>query len=121
MKNEIDVSPKLNLLKLPELAIQMNSFTYTKTSGTQFYLIRRQKLVIRPDQQEIIICKNKDIKKLFENMSGVVPPMRKYEKNTALCLFTSLNTAQKENVLNFYSNMTEHPVTVPYGRAVAPF
>ena len=121
MKNEIDISPQLNLLKLPELAIQMNSFTYTKTSGNQFYLILRQKLVIRPDQQEIFICKNKDIMKWFENTSGVVTPMRKLEKNTGLCLFTSLNTAQKENVLNFYTNMTEHPVTVPYGSAVALF
>ena len=121
-KNEIDISPKLNLLKLPELTIQMNSLTSTKPFGTPLNIICSRKIVIQPNQQEIIICKIEDKKKVFDDMSGVVTPKRKFEKNTGLCLLTSLSTVQKGNVLNLCAiNVTEHLVNFPYVCTVATF
>ena len=121
-KNAIDISPKMNLLRLPELTIQMNSLTSNKTRQTQFKIQCAQKLVIKPNHQEIIKCKIEDKKEKFDFLSGVVTPLRKFEKKTGLCLITSLSTVEKGNVVSLSAiNVTDHPITVTYGCPIATF
>ena len=100
----------------------MNSLTSNKTRQTQFKIQCAQKLVIKPNHQEIIKCKIEDKKKKFDFLSGVVTPLRKFEKKTGLCLITSLSTVEKGNVVSLSAiNVTDHPITVTYGCPIATF
>ena len=126
-KHGINISPQLNILKLPELTLQLNTIGDQRTNNKpekhlKYKIKVSKKLRVEPHCQEVVTCEIDDGFKNFDSLTGVVEPIRKFEKKTGLCVLTSLSTVQHKNkIVLSVINVKEHPITVPSHSLIATF
>ena len=127
-KNFIWICPAFNLLKLPNLTVQLNEI---KPKGkSKFYLKKLKKIPIflnkkhalPPNSHQILECSLKDNSESFSECSGVVIPNDEFEQSTEIALTSSLSTAEKDGKLYISAiNITDHYVHLKANTLVASF
>ena len=127
-KHGIDISPKTNLLKMPDLTIEMNSIADDRKVSSQptkhhkYMVVNTKKTTIPSCRQDVLTCKLDNKQNNFENCSGVVESISRFEKKTGLCVLTSLSCVQNNNTLQLsVINATDHPITILSSSPVATF
>ena len=86
--NSIELYPRENLMKLPDLTLQLNEIsTQTDKTGKPQYTIRTmEKCVIAPNQQTTLKFNLQTKNKRFADVCGIVEPKVSFEEKTGLCI-----------------------------------
>ena len=80
-----------------------------------------QKIVIKPQQQEILYAKI-DVSKKLEGHTGIVIPDEAFEESTDLKLSSAVVKVGKENNISIIAiNLSEHNVTITKNKQIAVF
>ena len=87
-------------MKLPNLTLQLIGIsTQPDEIGKPQYFVRTvEKCVIAPNQQTTLKC-SLQTKKLFADVCGIVEPKVSFEKETGLCITSSLSRTDSEGNL----------------------
>ena len=99
-KYSIEISPGDNILKLPEMTYELNEIK-TPSEGRKMVPKRRypvvmsQKVIIKPQHQEILQTKV-DFRKNLEGHTGMIIPDEDLENSTELRLSSSVVTVGKD-------------------------
>ena len=124
-KNDsIELCPWENLIKLPDLTLQLNKkSTQTDKTGKRQYTIRTmEKCVIAPNQQTILKCNLQTKNKRFADVCGIVEPKLSFEEKTGLCITSSLSrTDSQGNLYQSALNLQTNDITIPRNSDVAYF
>ena len=116
-KYNIEISPGENLLKLPDMTYQLNEIKIPsqgrkKIPKTKYPVCLLQKIVIRPQQQEILYAKI-DVPKKLEGHTGIVIPDEEFGASTDLKLSSAVIKVGEDNNLSLIAiNLNEHNVTL---------
>ena len=80
--NSIELYPRENLMKLPDLTLQLNEIsTQADKIGKPQYTIRTsKKCVIAPNQQTTLKCNLESKNKIFADVCGIVEPKVCFEE-----------------------------------------
>ena len=106
-----------NILKLPDMTYRLNeikipSHESKKIPKTKYLVCIQQKIVIKPQQQEIFYAKI-DVPKKLECHIGNVIPDEAFEESTDLKLSSAVVKVGKENNIPIVAiNLNEHIVTI---------
>ena len=106
-KNFIDISPAYNLLKLPEMTIQLNEIKpkdkkrQTSKKLKKIPLLLSKKHELQPNSHQLLeCCLDKSFPNL-ENCSGVIIPCAQFENETEIALTSSLSTLDEKSCFHF--------------------
>ena len=125
-KYNIEISPGENLLKLPDMTYQLNEINIPgqgrkKISKTKYPVCLLQKIVIKPQQQEILYAKI-DVPKKLEDHTGIVIPDEAFEASTDLKLSSAVVKVGKDNNISIIAiNLNEHNITITKNKHIAVF
>ena len=124
-KYNIEICPVENLLKLPDMTYQLNeikipSHGRKKIPKTKYPVCIQQKMVIKPQQQEILYAKI-DVPKKLESQTGIVIPDEAFEESTDLKLSSAVVNVGKDNISIIAINLNEHNVTITKNKQIAVF
>ena len=122
--NSIELYPRENLIKLPDLTLQLNEIsTQTDKSGKPQYTIRTmEKCVIAPNQQATSKCNLQMKSKQFADVCGIAEPKVSFEEKTGLCITSSLSRADSEgNIYLSAWNLRTNEITIPRNSDIAIF
>ena len=127
-KNMIWICPAFNLLKLPNLTVQLNEI---KPKGKSIYYLKKLKKIpiflnkkhaLPPNSHQTLECSLKENSENFSECSGVVIPNDEFEQSTEIALTSSLSTAEKdEKIFISAINITDHYVHLKTNTLVASF
>ena len=125
-KYNIEVSPRENLLKLPDMTYHLNEIKNPsrgrkKIPKTKNPLCVQQKIVIQPQQQEILYAKI-DVPKILEGHTGIVFPDEEFEESTDLKFWLAVIKVGKDNNISFIAIiLNEHNITLAKNKQIAVF
>ena len=127
-KNMIWICPAFNLLKLPNLTVQLNEI---KPKGKSIYYLKKLKKIpifliekhaLPPNSHQTLECSLKENSENFSECSGVDIPNDEFEQSTEVALTSSLSTAEKdEKIFISAINITDHYVHLKANTLVASF
>ena len=124
-KNNFEISPGENLLKLPEMTYQLNEIRIPKEGRrkilkSRYPVFMFQKTTVKPQNQEILYTKIESSN--LEGHTGIIIPLEEYEDNTELKLSSSVVTVGKDNMVSILAlNLNHHSLTFPKNKQVAVF
>ena len=120
--NSVELYPKENLMKLPDLTLQLNEMDkLEKTTKAQYSIRTVEKTTIAPNQQTILKCVLLSKNKLSE-LCGIVEPKTSFEEKTGLCITSSLSKVDSSGHLFISAlNLQENEVTIPRNSDIALF
>ena len=120
--NSVELYPKENLMKLPDLTLQLNEMDkLEKTTNAQYSIRTVEKTTIAPNQQTILKCVLLSKNKLSE-LCGIVEPKTSFEEKTGLCITSSLSKVDSSGHLFISAlNLQENEVTIPRNSDIALF
>ena len=92
-----------------------------KIPKTKYPVRLQQKIVIKPQQQELLHAKI-DVPKKLEGRTGVVIPDKKIEESTDLKLSSAgIKVSKDNNISNIAINLNEHNTTLTKNKQIAVF
>ena len=95
--NSIELYPKENLMKLPDITLQLNEVQpppTEKEAKPQYTVRTLEKIAIVPNQETTCKCGLLS-KKIFTDVSGLVETKLSFENNTGLCITSFLSRRLK--------------------------
>ena len=126
-KNSIWICPSNNLLKLPDMTVQLNEFRpenekpkFLKKLKIPIFL--NKKHAIPPNSHAVLECTLKENSDSFSGCSGVVIPNDEFENSTEILLTSSLSSIDEHGKIMISAvNITEHYVHFKANTMVASF
>ena len=127
-KNSIWICPSNNLLKLPDMTVQLNEIR-PKNEKPKFLkklkkipIFLNKKYAIPPYSHAVLECTLKENSDSFSGCSGVVIPNDEFENSTEIALTSSLSSIDEHGKIMISAvNITEHYVHVKANTMVASF
>ena len=125
-KYNIEINPGENLLKLPDMTHQLNEIKVPSHGGrkipkTRYSVCLQQKMVIKPQQREILYAKI-DFPKKLKGHTGIVVPDEAIEASTDLKLSSAVVKVGKDNNISIIAiNSNEHIVTITQNKHIEVF
>ena len=114
--NSIQLYPRKNLMRLPDLRLQLNEIsTQTDKSGKPQYPIRTmEKCFSAPNQEAILKCNLQMKSKRFADVCGIVEPKVSFEEKTGLCITSPLSRTDSDGNLYLSAlNLQTKEITIP--------
>ena len=122
--NSIELYPKENLMKLPDITLQLNEIqpNPTEKQAKPQYTVRTlEKITIAPNQQTTLKC-GLISKKIFTDVCGIVEPKLSFEDKTGLCITSSLSRTDPNGYLYLSAlNLQNNEITIPRNSDIAFF
>ena len=127
-KHEIDICPKDNLLKLPDLTLQLNEIRSPRGQPkkvevpTKYPILASCKKTIQPHCQDFLECVIGDAPQSLLQTTGIVIPNEEFEKKTGLKIMSSISTIDNKYCIKIcLLNTDDTPVTFKNNTHVANF
>ena len=127
-KNSIWICPSNNLLKLPDMTVQLNEIRPKNQKPMMLKKLKKiplflsKKHVIPPYSHQILECSLSENSESFKECSGVVLPNQEFENSAEVAMTSSLSTIdEKGKVLVSAVNITDHYIHVKANTHVAYF
>ena len=123
-KHNIEICPKYDLLKFPELTIQVNEIKSPtskrhKKPTLRFALLLSQKYVIQPKKTVLLECFTETN---IKNTIGTVLPIPEFEDDSNIALMSSISETTADSKLYIAAlNVTDHVITLPNRSKIANF
>ena len=123
-KNNIEIIPGENLLKMPEMTYQLNEIRIPKEGRrkipkSRYPVFMFQKTTFKPQNQEIFYTQI-EFSKILEGHTGMIIQLEEYENSTELKLSSSVVTVRKDNMLSILAlNLNDLSKTFPKNKQVA--
>ena len=123
-KHDVQICPKYDLLKFPDVTIQINeiktpSSKRHKKQALRVPVILSKKYVIPPQKTVLLECFTEiDIK----NTIGTVVPVPEFEDESNIALMSSISETTDDSKLYISAlNVTDHVITLPNKSTIANF
>ena len=122
--NSIELYPKENLMKLPDIALQLNEIQPNpkeKQTKPQYTVRTLEKITIASNQQTTLKC-GLISKRIFTDVCGIVEPKLSFEDKTGLCITSSLSRTDPNGYLYLSAlNLQNNEITIPGNSDIAFF
>ena len=123
-KNSIELYPKENLMKFPDITLQLNEIQPNpkeKQTKPQYTVRTLEKITIAPNQQTTLKC-GLISKRIFTDVCGIVVPKLSFEDKTGLCITSSLSRTDPNGYLNLSAlNLQNNEITIARNSDIAFF
>ena len=127
-KNSIWICPSNNLLKLPDITVQLNENKPKNQKSTFLKKLKKipiflsKKPSIPPNSHKILECTLRENSDQFSECSGVVIPNEQFGKTAEIALTSSLSTIdEKGRILISAINISDHYVHIKADTLIASF
>ena len=114
-KFHITIDPTNNLLKLPDLTVQLNEVSAKRgakrtltTKIKRIPILLKKKVQIRPQSQILLECQLDDKYAYLENCTGIVVPNDNIEEKPHLALTSSLSQLENNQLFVSALNLCDH-------------